>query len=451
MRTLWAFVVSLPCVAACQVFGMADFRPRLVPNGQGALAVYRPELVAPAQTPEVFPGPDGPFIAIVRQAPPTLPRSELALAGSPVGPSAVWIDVCNLETRTRWEALRIPEGEAVHKVQLGSNGLTVVLTRPERAGVEASVSRLDPARRRVTKMHGWNPDPLGFGSRLHISPTTGAIVVTSHRPRKADGTDYPEGWHTEFRVIRPDGTVQHDNLGSPGSSPTDFAWTADGKRLVCANQLYVPNGAGQDMTLRQTVVGIFDPTGFTYTPTNRPVPTFLSPGQDAQFTVKWVGNPPAGWPPDCYLVANGGDRDGIPLRIGPATTSIVGGRYVVWCSYGYVFSIRVDELSPAAYAVAVDARTQYDAMIRAKEIGRRLFVLAERNQGRLPAKDQWQEALSGIGLRSKDVEGFVYFMDGHSVYDMEQPHKTPVGAVETRKGRAVAYADGTVRWERRSG
>lgn len=82
----------------------------------------------------------------------------------------------------------------------------------------------------------------------------------------------------------------------------------------------------------------------------------------------------------------------------------------------------------------------------AKQAAMAFAIGASDNDGVLPGAD-WREVLSPYAKNRGILDSFVRTFEGRNLNEVKEPAKTVLGFVSGPGGRAVAYVDGSVRWE----
>lgn len=101
------------------------------------------------------------------------------------------------------------------------------------------------------------------------------------------------------------------------------------------------------------------------------------------------------------------------------------------------------ELAMKALEAAEKARIISDA----KQVATAMHIYAADYDDNLPSNNgDWMEALFPYTKNRQLFDGFVYTFGGGNLNDIKDPSTTELGYKEGPGGRAVAYADGHVRW-----
>jgi hypothetical protein len=95
-----------------------------------------------------------------------------------------------------------------------------------------------------------------------------------------------------------------------------------------------------------------------------------------------------------------------------------------------------------------EAAERTEVMSRAKQLGTAMAIFSMDNEGELPAAGADMERLLQPYLKNTSLfQGFVYTFPGGILEDVKDPSKTELGYVVGPGGRAVIYADSSVRWQ----
>lgn len=104
-------------------------------------------------------------------------------------------------------------------------------------------------------------------------------------------------------------------------------------------------------------------------------------------------------------------------------------------------------LNRLEYQELRDREEQRQLMERARDVARAFHIFAADNQDELPTRERFGEAISPFLKNVGQLQGFAYQLNGGKLDAIRNPSQTVLGYTQGRKGRAVAYADGSVRWE----
>lgn len=96
---------------------------------------------------------------------------------------------------------------------------------------------------------------------------------------------------------------------------------------------------------------------------------------------------------------------------------------------------------------ALQAAEKAKAISDAKQVATALLIYSADYDDNLPNNNgDWMEALYPYTKDRQLLDGFVYTFGGGNLADIEEPATTEIGYKEGPGGRAVAYADGHVKW-----
>lgn len=96
---------------------------------------------------------------------------------------------------------------------------------------------------------------------------------------------------------------------------------------------------------------------------------------------------------------------------------------------------------------ALEAAEKAKVISDAKQVATALHIYAADYDDNLPTNNgDWMEALYPYTKNRQMMDGFVYTFGGGSLTDIKDPSTTELGYKEGPGGRAVAYADGHVKW-----
>lgn len=119
---------------------------------------------------------------------------------------------------------------------------------------------------------------------------------------------------------------------------------------------------------------------------------------------------------------------------------------VAYMDKGNVFVREMIKLNTKEFTALLEREEQQEAMTKAKQIATAMHIYAADWDDAFPPADGFQDKLMPYVKNGQLFDGFVYTFTGGKSTDIAEPDKTEVGYVQGRRGRAVAYADGHVKW-----
>ncbi|MCB0825908.1 MAG: hypothetical protein KDC26_06940 [Armatimonadetes bacterium] len=84
----------------------------------------------------------------------------------------------------------------------------------------------------------------------------------------------------------------------------------------------------------------------------------------------------------------------------------------------------------------------------AKMVATAIMIYAADHEEQFPTIENWTEKIIPYLKNRPIMEGFVYMLGDKHLKDIKDPAKTVLGYIDGKDGRAVAYADGHVKWEK---
>jgi prepilin-type processing-associated H-X9-DG protein len=96
---------------------------------------------------------------------------------------------------------------------------------------------------------------------------------------------------------------------------------------------------------------------------------------------------------------------------------------------------------------AMEAAERTKILSDAKQVALGLIMYSSDHDDTLPGNGgDWASLISPYLRNNSLMDGFVYTFAGGNLADVQDPAKTEIGYKSGPGGRAVAYADGHVRW-----
>lgn len=118
---------------------------------------------------------------------------------------------------------------------------------------------------------------------------------------------------------------------------------------------------------------------------------------------------------------------------------------VLYISEGIAFVRRLIKVSKAEYEDKIGDESRVEMLMAAKQCAAGLIMFAGDNDEHLPTN---LEEIIPYVKNEALIARFVYTPPGKKLDEVEDPAATVIGYIEGKKGRAVAYADGHVKWIR---
>ncbi|MBS1709361.1 MAG: hypothetical protein JSS65_11670 [Armatimonadetes bacterium] len=121
-------------------------------------------------------------------------------------------------------------------------------------------------------------------------------------------------------------------------------------------------------------------------------------------------------------------------------------KMLVYGKRGGLFVCPFEPIDVDMLEKAMAARAKAKAMDKAKQVALALIIYSADFDDVMPPNSNWQENVYPY-MKNKDLaNGFVYSLNGNDAGKITDPANTMLGSVDTPYGRAVAYADGHVKW-----
>lgn len=124
--------------------------------------------------------------------------------------------------------------------------------------------------------------------------------------------------------------------------------------------------------------------------------------------------------------------------------------YLAYVANGALFVRPLERMSLAEFRSIEELSVKNRAIQRAKQVGVAANIYAADYDDYFPMAHNFKEALLPYTKNESIFEGFIYVYTGGSLTSIESPTTTVIGYVETPFGRAVVFADSSVRWEPRT-
>lgn len=120
---------------------------------------------------------------------------------------------------------------------------------------------------------------------------------------------------------------------------------------------------------------------------------------------------------------------------------------VVYISDGVLLARPIIRVEGEALRAMFDEMERLDAIQRAKHVLMAMLSYSADNEDRVPEPAGWKTSLLPYLKNEAVMAGFEFTYQGPREWNkIEEPSKTEVGYIRVRLGRAVAYADGSVRF-----
>lgn len=115
-----------------------------------------------------------------------------------------------------------------------------------------------------------------------------------------------------------------------------------------------------------------------------------------------------------------------------------------------LFARQISKLSNEQLDRILETEEQMQLLSEAKQVGTAFHIFAADNDDRFPPASGWDDKIQPYVKNRQITDGFIYSYRGpEELTKLQEPSKEILGYKEGRFGRAVVYADGSARWERR--
>lgn len=119
---------------------------------------------------------------------------------------------------------------------------------------------------------------------------------------------------------------------------------------------------------------------------------------------------------------------------------------IAYMDRGNVFVREMIKLDTKEFTALLEREEQQDAITKAKQIATAIHIYMADWDDVFPGADGFNDKMMPYLKNRQMLDGFVYTFSDRKATDIAEPSKTEIGYVDGRRGRAVAYADGSVKW-----
>lgn len=377
-----------------------------------------PEYVASIESPQMRWSPDGRILIIVGRESVERPAAVLkVLKGEPVPQSRLVLLWSKDTGRTR-EILRLAPNDEVDIAFAGVNSAPYLLTHSTNGEVRTGVVWRIVEESRAVRIFGPKPDIVG----LTGSPTKNFCVFFDFEGGDNGATPYLLfGDRVEVMATLP---AKHYPMSE---------WDVTGTKLRVATPR---QGQTQRVSyLDVPAQSIGDVIGWKH---------WEQPGPHYE-----LGLGP-------FLQASTFDSERKLKRCQISQTNASSfegsetGASIAFYSEGAVFAVSVEPIDKVAYEQMLARAEQNDAMMEAKQTMLAVLMLAADNDDRVGAATEVGSQLGPYLKNASIMSRFTFAYEGTLDFSkIENPAEFVVGHIQTSRGRAVAYADGHVKWVRK--
>jgi len=119
---------------------------------------------------------------------------------------------------------------------------------------------------------------------------------------------------------------------------------------------------------------------------------------------------------------------------------------IAYLQGGNLFVRELMALGKADFQQLLDIQEQNEAMSNAKQMATAIHIYLADSDDIFPPKEGFADLILPYVKNRSMVDAFTYTFGKRNATEIAEPANTEIGYVQGRKGRAVAYADGHVKW-----
>jgi hypothetical protein len=410
--------------------------------------------------------PSGRYLVAVQEEPSTRP---LEIGGPPPEPVAKRLVVWDSQTGVGKE-IPLPKEIRIERTTvdwIGKSEKALVLAHSDRM-VAANAPSVDPSSAELTGGKEWHILDVASATmrkvgdegklaytqtRISVSPVAPyAMRVYEEYPHFEKGSgqriagrvtvqrlDADGKWSTETKL-----PAQYETIGN-------VDWSADGRTFQLeARRLSADGQAVENRVL------LVDPMTGALEDVIGPVPTY-TPAQDASdvSVVREVTEAPSTTSPSFQTwwlrsTTKSESEQALVAANGYGAQLPPGERYVAYVVEGALFTRQIVELSLDQYRQMKESASKAVAISDAKQVALAALMYAADYDDVLPA-NLGGELLEPYLKNGSIFDGFVFVFGGGDLKKVADPANTVLGYKDGPGGRAVAYLDGHVVWEKTGG
>lgn len=447
-------------------YGQELTQPGVVLTEKRALLMLDSHLAVAPRVSSFSISPSGRYVVAVQEVPNNRP---LVIGGPPPEPLAKRLVVWDSQSGVSKDIV-LPKDVRTERTRVewfGRTDLALVLTASDRM-VAANSPSLDPVNSTLSggrEWHVFDPASLSLrrvGDEGEFSYTRTRLVVSPVSPYAVRVYEEWPHFETESKK-RVAGKVVVQRLDADGKwsietkLPPAFegvgnlGWSADGRTFqIEARRLAADGQSVEDRVLlvdamTGSVEDVIGPVS-SYSPTRFPLDvavvrevTEASSTVGPSFQTWWLRSTTKSESEQAMVAANG---YGAQLPIGE--------RYVAYVVEGALFTRQLVELSLEQYRQMKESASRAVAISNAKQVALAALIYATDHDDVLPS-NLGIELLEPYAKNGSIFDGFVFVYGGGNLSKVADPANTVLGYSEGPGGRAVAYLDGHVKWEKTGG
>lgn len=391
---------------------------------------------------------DGKGLLIARTDPRGLDRYMAeALAGKVNAPPAMesiltWVDLANQSAKDIWR------GPLVGSVEMGSPAgssfVACTLVGSAASGEplhQAFLAQAGSIKPLFSRQSDDNEQVLSLQSSLSPDRATWAAVEFRQTPGRL---------MIDVHTLASTGTMKSRRIQPPAGVSGGYlaGWSKDGQRLWVAGYRAKSPGEGNYLGIRPsggTEEDWQDAPATDFHDLRAPIDV---PGELVVDVVAASAKAPTkAFPTGVAVLATRDGKDAVVLHHGMAQPFLSPkGDAVVLSVPGAILLRKLVQVDLAVLEASKEAAEKTALMSNAKQLALAAIMYATDNGDALPGPDGIKDLLMPYLKNERMFEGFVYVFAGGSMSAIEKPAETVIGYIPGKGGRAVAYADGHVKW-----
>jgi prepilin-type processing-associated H-X9-DG protein len=122
------------------------------------------------------------------------------------------------------------------------------------------------------------------------------------------------------------------------------------------------------------------------------------------------------------------------------------GTALLYISQGCAFIREIISVPKETAVAAMEAAARREAVMASKQVALAVIMFSADHEDNAPSASTFLDDVSPYLKDRALTNGFVYTFTGGSLTDVDKPAETELGYIPGPGGRAVAYADGHVKW-----
>jgi prepilin-type processing-associated H-X9-DG protein len=313
-------------------------------------------------------------------------------------------------------------------------------------------SLLDAAAAQMREVDKHNLLQTPATAMYAMSPTGRFAVRVRNKPphlEKESGPIVPG--YTTFQTLDANGTWgQETTLTQEYHYSGSTSWSEDGRELQLAvSKPPVGEGSYQALVLR------WDPSTGAAVELQAPVASYAPAQSESDITLvreeTQLEGPEARAKVVTWWLSSTTEtkepRALVALHA-PLARIAAGERFVAYAVDGVLFTRQVIELSLDQFTRMREAAQRTEAINKAKQVALGIMMYAQDWDGQVAGGIDLQSTIGPYVKNESVLQGFTLVWQGGNLFEVKDPAKTVLGYTDGPGGRAVAYVDGHVKWEK---